>query len=569
MNEPLNILVVDDDEMILQVFQDFFDTTGTYSVLSARDGTEALEIFAHSNIDFCFTDLHMPGMDGIEFTRRIHELDNTLPVVVMTGYPSADNAIATLKHGVVDFLVKPFGVGAIELTMKSALEQKALFVENMLLKEEIKKKEHIARLNEELSNRVGDLKILNMILQKIDWVTSSSDLFDLIVKLSADITHCDEVHFYVLEDTLERPMPVASFHREAQCNCSADLSAPGCPNSVDRPHVRPSSLTPRLGLRPDELGRRAGSAMESDCRVAEVLAQKISEGMPLLADDSHDKTLSDANIRSLIAIPFKIREKLFGMLTAIVRNGTMSFTEKDVYFLNFLAERATFVIENVALYENIYQNLFATLYAFVEAIEARDPYTKEHSSRVTRISLSIGEEIGCSVEQLDLLNFSGRLHDIGKIGIPDSILLKPGPLTKEEYEAIKKHPVIGANIVGHLGLLTAEQKIILHHHERWDGKGYPDGLEGESIPFLSRILAVADAYDAMASDRAYRKKLAHQVVLDTIRQQAGTQFDSHVVEAFLALCERTNYGRKHDELPPSAKHNESGRDPKIPHRQCH
>ncbi|HID30753.1 MAG TPA: HD domain-containing protein, partial [Desulfobacterales bacterium] len=142
-------------------------------------------------------------------------------------------------------------------------------------------------------------------------------------------------------------------------------------------------------------------------------------------------------------------------------------------------------------------------------------------------------------------------------------------LTKEEYEAIKKHPVIGANIVGHLGLLTAEQKIILHHHERWDGKGYPDGLEGESIPFLSRILAVADAYDAMASDRAYRKKLAHQVVLDTIRQQAGTQFDSHVVEAFLALCERTNYGRKHDELPPSAKHNESGRDPKIPHRQCH
>jgi HD-GYP domain-containing protein (c-di-GMP phosphodiesterase class II) len=368
---------------------------------------------------------------------------------------------------------------------------------------------------------------------------------------------------------LGRPVPIASFHRKAECDCSADVSAPACPNSGDRSHVSVSSLAPPPGLRPGELGRGAGPG-GSDSRIAEVLAEKISEGMPLLAEGSHDKTLSDANIRSLIAIPFKIRKKLFGMLTAIVRNGSMPFTEKDVYFLNFLAERATFVIENVALYENIYENLFATLYAFVEAIEARDPYTKQHSSRVTHLSLSIGQEMGCSVEQLDLLNFSGRLHDIGKLGIPDSILLKPGPLTKEEYEAIKKHPVIGANIVGHLGLLTAEQNIILHHHERWDGKGYPDGLEGEFIPFLSRILAVADVYDAMASDRAYRKKLAHEVVLDTIRQNAGTQFDRDVVEAFLALCERADLGRKHDEVSPATVRNGfTGLDPKIPHREYH
>ncbi len=562
MSEPLNILVVDDDEMILQVFEDFFHRTGTYSILSARDGTEALKIFGRRNVAFCFTDLHMPGMDGVEFTRRIHELDNTIPVVVMTGYPSTDNAIATLKHGVVDFLVKPFNIGEIELTIKRALEQKALFVENMLLKEEIKKKEHIARLNEELSNKVGDLGILNMILQEVDWVTSSSDLFDLIVRLSADITNCDEVHFYVIDETLGRPIPIAYFRKEPKSNSSAGLSAPA-----------------RLqGLRPGEVGRGTCPARESDSCVAELLAKKISEGIPLLVDGGHDKTLSDANIRSLIAIPFKIRKKLFGMLAAIVRNGpvcrpgtgrSMPFTEKDVYFLNFLAERATFVIENVALYENIYENLFATLYAFVEAIEARDPYTKQHSSRVTELALSIGKEMGCSDKQLDLLNFSGHLHDIGKLGIPDSILLKPGPLTKEEYEEIKKHPVIGANIVGHLGLLTAEQKIILHHHERWDGKGYPDGLKGEYIPFLSRILAVADVYDAMASDRAYRKKLADEVVLDTIQQNAGTQFDRDVVEAFLALCERGELGRKHDAVSSGTARNESRLDLKVPHRLCH
>jgi HD-GYP domain-containing protein (c-di-GMP phosphodiesterase class II) len=140
------------------------------------------------------------------------------------------------------------------------------------------------------------------------------------------------------------------------------------------------------------------------------------------------------------------------------------------------------------------------------------------------------------------LSFSGNLHDIGKLGVPDSILLKPGPLTGREFEAIKKHPIIGANIVGHLGLLTAEQKIILHHHERWDGKGYPDGLKGEAIPFLSRILSVADVYDAMASDRAYRNKLDDEVVLDTLRQGAGSQFDGDVVGAFFNIWDKGKIG---------------------------
>jgi response regulator RpfG family c-di-GMP phosphodiesterase len=512
MTEKLNILVVDDDEVILQVFTDFLQKKGTYAILTARDGAEALEILKQKKVDFCFTDLHMPGMDGIEFTKKIHQLDNTLPVVVMTGYPSMDNAIATLKHGVVDFLVKPFHIGDIELTIKRALEQKALLVENMLLKEEVKGKERLDRLNQELSEKVRDLNILNMILRQVDWVRSGADLFDLIVRLSADITNCDEVHFHVLEDSLEKPIPIASFHKEPQ----------------------PASEAVTGG---DHLG--AGSAgQDSQGWVAEILAKEMSDGMPLLVDGDYNGSFAAANIRSVVAIPFKIRKKLFGMLAAVAKNGSVPFTEKDMYYLNFLAERATFVIENVALYENIYENLFATLYAFVEAIEARDPYTKQHSSRVTDFAVSIGRAMGCSDEQLDLLNFSGHLHDIGKLAIPDSILLKPGPLTKDEFTAIKKHPIIGANIVGRLGLLTGEQKIILHHHERWNGQGYPGGLKGKSIPFLSRILAVADVYDAMASDRAYRKKLADEVVLETIRQGAGVDFDGEVVEAFLTLYER-------------------------------
>lgn len=511
MSESLNILVVDDDKVILQLFKDFLTRTGNYSILIARDGAEALTIVGQNKVDFCFTDLHMPGMGGIEFTRKIHEFDNTIPVVVMTGYPSLDNAIATLKHGVVDFLVKPFNTGEIALTIKRTLEKKALFVENMLLKEELKRGERIERLNEELAKKVGDLKILNMILQKVDWVTGSSDLFDLIVRLSADITKCDEAYFYVLDETSGRPIPITSFHKEPELG-----SGTGKGSQADR----------------------ACPAGENNACVLEIFTKKISEGVPILVDGACERALFDANISSLVAIPFKIRKKLFGMLAAIAKHGSEPFTEKELYYLNFLAERATFVIENIALYENIYENLFATLYSFVEAIEARDPYTKHHSTRVTRLARNIGKEMECSDEQLDPLNFSGQLHDIGKLGIPDSILLKPGPLTEQEFEAIKKHPVIGANIVSHLGLLTEEEKIILHHHERWDGKGYPDGLRGDSIPLLARVLAVADVYDAMASDRAYRKRLAEDVVVNTILHGAGTLFDGEVVDAFFTLYEK-------------------------------
>ncbi|MBW2120185.1 MAG: HD-GYP domain-containing protein, partial [Deltaproteobacteria bacterium] len=136
------------------------------------------------------------------------------------------------------------------------------------------------------------------------------------------------------------------------------------------------------------------------------------------------------------------------------------------------------------------------------------------------------------------LNVSGNLHDIGKIGIPDSILLKPGQLTDEEYEVIKKHPVIGSNIIGHFNMWSLEEKIIRHHHERWDGKGYPDNLKENEIPFLSRILSVADVFDAMTSDRSYRIKMPDDVALKIIMENAGSQFDSAITDVFLRLYEQ-------------------------------
>ncbi|MCK5312761.1 MAG: HD-GYP domain-containing protein, partial [Desulfobacteraceae bacterium] len=206
--------------------------------------------------------------------------------------------------------------------------------------------------------------------------------------------------------------------------------------------------------------------------------------------------------------------------------------------MTFITRKAASAIENIALYENIYDNLFSTLYAFVAAVEARDRYTREHSTRVAKLAYKIGESMGCTEEELNVINFAGYLHDVGKIGIRDDILLKPGKLTDMEYEKIKEHPVIGADIVGKLGLWDREQVIIRHHHERFDGKGYPDGLKNNEIPKLSRILAVADVVDAMGSDRAYRRRMDYDRVLTIIKENSGTQFDPEVVESFLKIVNK-------------------------------
>jgi putative nucleotidyltransferase with HDIG domain len=192
-------------------------------------------------------------------------------------------------------------------------------------------------------------------------------------------------------------------------------------------------------------------------------------------------------------------------------------------------------VENMALYDNLKENLLATLGALVNAIEARDSYTQQHSERVTQFAIAIAQALGHSRENLRKIESAGLLHDIGKIGIDDSILKKPGKLTKEEFERIKAHPLIGVNIVLSLGLESDELSIIRNHHERWDGRGYPDGLRQQEIPLLARILAVADAFDAMNSSRAYRQALPFPVCLRELRENSGSQFDPQVVEAALSI----------------------------------
>jgi len=186
--------------------------------------------------------------------------------------------------------------------------------------------------------------------------------------------------------------------------------------------------------------------------------------------------------------------------------------------------------------------------SFVEILETKDTYTRGHSTRVAHYSMLIAREMNLNEREIELCHFSGHLHDIGKIGVPDNILTKKSSLSLEEYEQIKKHSEFGYNILNKVSSLVEMAEIVKAHHERWDGKGYPSGLSGENIPLISRILAVADSFDAMTSNRSYRKTLSIEEAVVELKNNKWTQFDGNVVDNFEKVAEMLNDSTFKDDI---------------------
>lgn len=184
------------------------------------------------------------------------------------------------------------------------------------------------------------------------------------------------------------------------------------------------------------------------------------------------------------------------------------------------------------------ENAEEVLFTLAQIIEVKDKYTEVHTERVVDVSLKIGKEVGLTPKEMSDLRKGAYLHDIGKVGVPDAILQKQEPLTPEEWEVIKKHTIIGEKICEPLTSLSGALPVIRHHHERWDGTGYPDGLKGHDIPFLARIVSVADAYDAMNYDRPYRKRLAKPQIIEIFKEGRGTQWDPNIVDILLELIDQ-------------------------------
>lgn len=265
---------------------------------------------------------------------------------------------------------------------------------------------------------------------------------------------------------------------------------------------------------------------------------------PLIVDDlakeDYLKKLNKEEYlkKSFISVPLIFQNEALGVLHVCDKKPDKLFTKKDLALMNNVAKASAIAFQAILLHEEIQNDYLKTITAFALAIDARDPYTRWHSENVTRYSLAIAKEMKFSYSKTEVLRRAALLHDIGKIGIRDNILLKAEKLIPEEFTQIKLHPAKGEEIIKPLSFLKEASILIRQHHERCDGLGYPDGLRGKKIEPGAKILAVADSFDAMTSDRLYHKAMSPDEAMKKLEDNKGTQFDPTVVECFLKVLKQ-------------------------------
>jgi len=269
-------------------------------------------------------------------------------------------------------------------------------------------------------------------------------------------------------------------------------------------------------------------------------------------DPRYVKSDHDTN-EPFISIPLMVKSKPTGVLNLHATGDHEPFSDYNVKFLSILAGEAAVMMHNLDLFERLETFYLEMVKTLARAVDSKDRYTHEHSDRASFKARTLAVELGLPDQHIRYIEYAALLHDIGKIGIDEAILLKPGKLTPEEYEEMKKHPIIGHQILAPVKFLGPVAQMVLYHQEWYDGRGYPEGLKGEEIPLGARIVAVIDAWDAMTSDRPYRKALPREVAVGELKKGSGTQFDPKIVSAFLKL-EGAKWGAPKDAAPVSDGH---------------
>lgn len=291
------------------------------------------------------------------------------------------------------------------------------------------------------------------------------------------------------------------------------------------------------------------------------VAGKVARtGDPLIVDDVNqipyfsgevDRTLA-FQTHNILCVPLHGQAGTIGVIEVLNKVTGERFSEDDVALLTALAGSAAVAIENARLYEEtasraaelaamvseLQRTYIGTMHALSALLDARDASTQGHSQRVVQYTLAVAHALGITNrEQLQIIHYGALLHDVGKIGVPDAILRKPSSLTAEEWIEMRKHPEIGYQMLKNIDFLQKALPIVRYHHERWDGSGYPHGLIGEAIPLEARIFAIADSFDALRSERPYKRGLSHEQALERLAADRGTHFDPKVIDAFLQIPE--------------------------------
>lgn len=512
------VLVVDDEPSVREIVKTYLEYADL-SVSSAGNGIEALEMLKKESYDVVVSDIQMPRMDGLTLAGEVHKIQPDTVVILMTGYASVNTAVEAIKKDVFDYILKPFqNMQILQQTIMRGIERRRMIHERRALNDDLQRtnneldhhrkllQREIIAMDSELSRRVQHLTTLFDISRS---TMSITDLDDLLKNIMESITSamtdvCGAL--WLTDDDREKLNAVVI-------------------DGINHPELVPDSLSIDEG----DLGETV--------RIQRVRQfSKIS----YISDPVFRKLAEAENVNALIMAPLNFEKEVLGAICIMYRNG-VDISDEDVNLLTAIAHQVSVSIMNAELYARQQQLFRETIEALATAIDSRDHYTGGHSYMVTRYSLLIADELGFDDERREVLRVAGLLHDVGKIGISDTILNKPGKLTDEEMNIIKSHPILGRVILESIDALKPVAKLVYHHHERYDGKGYPEGISGENIPLESRILQIADIFHALTSDRIYRKAMPLEKALGIIRDESGTTFDPQLSDIFLKLSEGEDF----------------------------
>ena len=520
------VLIVDDEAGIRDVLKTYMEYEG-YNVSTAADGLEAYEKASSETYDVILSDIQMPQMDGLTLVEKVHSVQPDTVIILMTGYASVNTAVEAIQKDVFDYIMKPFqNMYSVVQTIERGIERKRLFQERRTLIDDLRRTndeltynrglltKRVQEIDTELARRIERMSTLYDISQSISSVTDIEKLMSLIMDRIAGIIKDSVGVFWLVDSERTRLCKVVSIGLKGQDRL---------PGSID--------------IHEGEVGE---TLREGRTRVFKQGVQFSDARLLKLYEQEH--------ISSMIMVPLQYETQLLGVLNILFRNG-YEITDDDISMIKAVADQASVSIKNAELFAAQQRMFRETIEALATAIDSRDHYTSGHSFMVTEYSLAIARELDFDEERLELIRVAGLLHDIGKIGISDNILNKPGRLTDEEMEVIKSHPVLGRTIIESIGSLKQVANIVYHHHEHYGGGGYPEGLTGEDIPFESRILQVADIFHALTSDRIYRKAMPLNKAISILKEGQGTVTDPELTQLFLDLVEKGDIPHAVEQAP--------------------
>lgn len=485
------ILLIDDDKIILSMVGDFLEGKG-HAIYSTTNPTDGLRILQKEDVDVVLLDIFMPHATGFDIIPKARQINNKVAIIMMTGHASVDSAIESIRAGAYDYIKKPVNLDELSQAVNRALERSELRTSNLELIENLQKRVSELELFSEISLSISSVIDLDQLLEHSMMIAKSTICADACSILLLDKDRGELVFNVALGDKADK--------------------------------LKEFRIKPGQGI--------AGWVLENK---KSIIIDDVANDSRFFREPDEK---SGFHTRNMIAVPLFYNNEMIGVIEVINKTGDKNFDEQDLSVITTLSTQIAVAIRNAQLVSELDDLFYGTIRALASAVDAKSPWTAGHSERVTRYALHIGREMGLSEKELKTLEIAGILHDVGKIGTDEKILDKPGKLTDEEHEIIKKHSPRGVELLKHIKHLEGIIPTVYHHHENFDGSGYPAKLAGESIPPLARILSAADSLDAMKADRPYRKGRTLDFVISEFKNGAGSQFDPVVTEVLLGLIDK-------------------------------